>query len=547
MSDKLYQKYFLSQSISILVFYASLFIVSVVLLSIKIPISSFHFYIGCIVWLASTFLLSKQLNIPNKVFYLSTSISLIILFLAGIYFSKIYDVYYDSQWYHMEAVIQMHNGWNPFYSQLINSQVSAGGANYLNHFPLAAWIVESDLFAFSNNLESAKCLTSFLQFGLFFSAAYLFNSILKINILAATFLAILTSVNPVTVLSSYSFYLDGQAAVFFSMACIFSLSFFVRRDTIFLFLALLSCLLLAHIKLTGSVYVCLIIAAIFVVNYFIKVMSLKQLFLSCTLWFVLTFIVIGFHPFVTNTIEKKSPIYPAVELAQKVYEIIPANFIGENRFEKLWLSVWAIPDWSRQPENAKIKNLLDTPSLWHYGDGVPETGGWGPLIVESMILMFVLLLFIFFTDYKSEQFRYGFIFIAFILATVFINPEPWCTRYIPQFWLAIIALLYIISTSKHFSFYSIHFSILLLLNVFVMGKVYVDEATMRSENMKKQFAVLLPIQDKIEIDFGWFKSFRYRMHEAGFDTTKFVQIPKRDSTDIPIEWGVKACYRFKTK
>ena len=68
-----------------------------------------------------------------------------------------YDISFDGQWYHQDAIILMSEGWNPFHdAPLLIEQTSGACAPYLNHYPKGSWIISAYLYHFLNNIQMAK-------------------------------------------------------------------------------------------------------------------------------------------------------------------------------------------------------------------------------------------------------------------------------------------------------------------------------------------------------------------------------------------------------
>jgi len=68
-----------------------------------------------------------------------------------------YDVSWDGQVYHQQAVLALAEGWNPFWDAPLS--IAARPDNiWINHYPKAAWIAQAILFRATGSLEAAKGL-----------------------------------------------------------------------------------------------------------------------------------------------------------------------------------------------------------------------------------------------------------------------------------------------------------------------------------------------------------------------------------------------------
>ena len=77
-----------------------------------------------------------------------------------------FDLSYDGQAYHQEALIQLVRGWNPVYQQL-NGPEANNMHRWLNHYSKGVWFYESVIFQVTQNMEAAKLFHLWLMMAAF--------------------------------------------------------------------------------------------------------------------------------------------------------------------------------------------------------------------------------------------------------------------------------------------------------------------------------------------------------------------------------------------
>lgn len=111
---------------------ASLLLISSLLFAAGYPLNRFCFSAALTVTAAALWYLCRHCFESKKMFYFATLLLLLaIIFLACIYAAGcLYDLSWDGQAYHQEAVIQLRNGWNPFHDAPLKGIHSV----WINHY-----------------------------------------------------------------------------------------------------------------------------------------------------------------------------------------------------------------------------------------------------------------------------------------------------------------------------------------------------------------------------------------------------------------------------
>src|SRR5262249_53393147 len=79
-----------------------------------------------------------------------TAVALIVLVIVG---GLLYDVSWDGQTYHADAIVQLANGWNPFRTP---TPPGAIFPTYMSFFAKGPWIYAAALYKFTGNYEQGK-------------------------------------------------------------------------------------------------------------------------------------------------------------------------------------------------------------------------------------------------------------------------------------------------------------------------------------------------------------------------------------------------------
>jgi hypothetical protein len=467
------------------------------------PISSSHFYLaGALTLLFAVFSCSIC---PFRGRVLDSILVIALLLLTfGLSFEiarSFFDLSYDGQAYHQEAVIHLSKGWNPFHENLEEWQVNRMG-RWLQHYSKGVWFWETILFKATGSLEGAKVFHPWLMTGAFFMVLSFFRHFRVIPFLPALLISLLAAFNPVAIYQSLSFYLDGQL-MSLMLILIVILAFMYREPSpYFYFLLFMDIAVLVNVKLTAAMYVVILLAGYLVVLWIKgKRSSVLPVFGTAAAGLLLGLLVFGFSPYVTNTLQKGNPFYPALGTDRSDYTNpqFPANFQGRNSLSLLFFSIFAKSDNVRGNEKRaylKIPFTVSPDELKAFTDTNAKQGGFGPLFGGAVLISFLIytvalrrLSFFPFSmaHGKSADGRpspepadrspiiLGLFSSGVLFASSLINPASSLARFIPQMWLfPIFALLLAYSLKGKFLRFAGHLLLLTLLanNILIAGAYY---------------------------------------------------------------------------
>ena len=462
--------------------------------------------------------------------------SVLIIFLSSMYISgKCFDLSYDGQTYHQEAIIQLAHGWNPFYEDVAPEAHPC--YHLINSFSKGSWIAAAALYKITGTIEQSKAFNFLLMFAslfISFAAALCFN---KITLKTAAILSILLSFNPVSICQSLSFYVDGQLSSL--LICLASLAYllFSRWDKTIILVIALNIIMALNVKFTGVVYGSIFILGL--LSYFFLYGKAKfgsRVLILSVFSILVGICFIGYSPYIRNTLRHGHPFYPLLgpRSVDVVTSNVPGNFLGMNRFERLFLSIFSKSGnvWKPAVSTLKWPFKVSRSELNTFGFPDTRVGGWGPLFGGAIIISIVILLIAFGIDLpKTKMAAWASLLI---IISIIPNWESWWARFSPQLWMMPMPF-FILSKYiqrglvKHLG----HILIFVLaINVILVSISYVRWQYHVNGLLKQQLTSIAKEQDPVLVNFADFRSNRVRFNELGirykeieeFECLKYTQL-----------------------
>ncbi len=455
-----------------------------------------------------------------------------------------HETLFDAIWYHHDAVYNLAKSWNP-YKRYLAEEETAYCFYYLNYFPIGNWVYGASIYLFTQTIEAAKGISlalilasSFILCGGLLANNFAWSKWKSISI------GILISLNPITLLNLFTFYLDGPIAIVLSLGIIFIVVQIFGKDETAWLPAFICFAVLTHLKITGTVYT-VIFMLVFAILVVIKSPKTWRIwFLRFSLFVILVVGVFGYHPFISNTFDKGHPFFPVAENPEINFfgeNNYPENFKDLNRFQKFGISLYSEAGWVRSPDKTKIKTPFSFNGLGSYGSGIPDIGAFGPIFQETFTLALLIFLLGFIINKDKKYKWFMLVFTLVLLISIFINPEAYIFRYVPHFWLLIV--VFAASLWEHAQLKWLSFICLLGLffNVYRMEVKVISSVNQKTKELNSYLELLLGNEDEYAIDSGWAKSFKMRLGENKIDTSKLVWISPTDTpfTELPGSLGGK--------
>ena len=432
-----------------------------------------------------------------------------------------YDFSFDGQWYHQDAIIFLKNGWNPFYdSPILDEIVSGKNANYINCYPKAPWTISACVYATTGAIEYAKFYQFVLLGASFFLSIHFMLRWFSFSILSAFLLSFVVAFSPVVVGQTLSFYVDGQLAVFTLLTLYFLCDWVSNLESKVPLVLLGLCLIyLANIKFTGLIYSMVFLFFAFSWVLWKEREKAVQMVLKLSVIMTVAIFLFGYCTYPRNIIQHGHPFYPIMGKNNEGKEIAaaqyPMNFFGKNRFEKFYLSSFALPNYTAPKTHPSIPKELFTSnvvkaSLPYYRNHQPvEMSAMGPLQAELLILLVPLFLLSFLFYRKLWMYV-----LFFGLATsCIIQPECWNYRYVPQLLFIYLLVIIPVLLSKYWliKFYG-HLLLVGFIISFMFAHIqYYQWNVEKTALLNKSFAALK--NKPYHLKKGWMMSFGVKLEE----------------------------------
>lgn len=430
-------------------FFINLFAIILLLCSLSfflhIPLSFWHFPLSVISALMLNYFSGNGLFKDPTLFWKSLIIIAIVMFLSIGIAVLIYDVSYDGQAYHQETLIQLKNGWNPYFD-LLPSTVNQ--ALYINHYSKGAEISEAVIYLFFHKIESGKAMNIMLLFAAFSLTFSLLLQLVKLPLFKTILISLLVSLNPIVVNQLLSYYVDGQLGSLLQCLLVSSVFIIIYPNRYSFLLFAFTLIVLVNTKFTSAVYAVIFVSCFIAWIFFNRKHLLFKTIGVSAVSGIMGIALVGFNPYVTNLHGFGHPFYPVMgkTKADILTYNFPLTFRDKSTFEKFYLSLFS---HTGNPTSTNGKEVqLKIPFTFTKEDIISASkidariAGFGPFFSGILLsAVFTLGILLFFSGInrltKSALFLTG----VFLVSSL-INPESWWARYIPQLWyIPIIVLL----------------------------------------------------------------------------------------------------------
>ncbi len=416
---------------------------------------------------------------PKHMLFIVLGVILVIIF-SGLVSSYAIDISHDGRNYHQKAVRWLANGWNPIQEELEPKHISYNA--FLNAYPRGPWIVAASIFNLTGNLEAGKLFHFVLIVAVFCIAfAFLLRS-RSLKMWLALLLSFFLAANPVSVYQSLSFYVDGQVSSLFIILVLLIFWSVIDPDIVVLSTIFSAVVIGLNVKFTGTAYAVIILAALVVSNWLVNgwrksVPLLITLAAGC----IVGVLIVGFNPYVTNTLRHGHPFYPLYgdsgNLKQIYYDMsgqMPLNMKSESQPGKLFISIFSRSQNTYQGTSGPLKNPFTISMGEIKTFGVPDTriGGWGPLYGAALVTALILLIPLFVLARRNWAIVIGI--VGLITITSLLNSEVWWARFSPQLWLipVVVLIAMFLGDNRTLRLFASPLAVLILVNILLVAGAY---------------------------------------------------------------------------
>jgi 4-amino-4-deoxy-L-arabinose transferase-like glycosyltransferase len=439
------------------------------------------------------------------------------IILAGTAFSAFYfDLSWDGQWYHQTGIYALARDWNALGDPLREFPGIEGTELWVRHYAKGPWYFAAAVFDATGNVEWGKSINvlALAASGLSVFAAALDCGLTRAR---ALMVALVLAFNPVVMSELTTFLVDAVMAGFLLVTTAALFSYLRRPTPLLVWVVLLASAISINAKFTGLIFLCVIFAAGGVWCFWRRRERLVRYLGVMTIALFVGTCVLGYNPYVTNTIFRHQPFYPALGSAafpsndQLQHGIdkweTPTNLIPHNRVYRLLFATFGRPSNAPYPHRPNSAELMwpftATPSdLYFYDYHETRVAGFGPWF--SGFVIFATVLF-FWTLRRRGPARGAMILVAAsIVLSLLMNAVFWWPRYAPQLWLlpAVPAVFVLCGTARRWETIAAWTLLCgLLANALIVAGVHLGWETRSTLTLRGQLAQLAEGGQPVEVLF----------------------------------------------
>ncbi|MEW5746933.1 MAG: hypothetical protein AB1805_16005 [Nitrospirota bacterium] len=428
-----------------------------------------------------------------------------------------YDLSFDGQNYHQEAIIELARGWNPLHAELSNND----HALWINHYAKGPWIGAAALSQLTGTIEYGKAMNILLLAASMMTCYAALAAMTRIGPEKAVPLSILFACNPVALTQLLSFYVDGQLYSVLLMFLSLAYFAFTKPQGIVMLMLAFSTIMAVTIKFTGLVYIAVLGAGVFAGFLLSGRAAAGTRFLAyVALGTLVGVLLVGFNPYVTNFLKKGHPFYPLAgkEPVDIIKPNTPGNLLSRSRVEALALSVFSRSENATAAKAATIKMPFTVAfsELKAHRGADTRVGGFGPFYSGMLVVALLIVMVAF--RHNAKKTAAAVAGGALILASALVNPAPWWARYVPQLWMLPLIPL-VLAHHLHGSRLLRVLPVLLVLSaaadVALVAGPYCYAQYRDSRALDRQLLSIAESAKPVVVDFNSFRSNRLRLERYG--------------------------------
>lgn len=496
-------------------------------------LASWHFPLAVLFALGVNYYAAHFLFGPHfrKPLIVSTGIIVTVIIVSILFSLLFYDISFDGQMYHIDAAFYLKNGWNPFKREL-SPDISQ--ALWLNHYGKGVEAPEAAVYALTNRIETTKSVNFMVMAASFCLSMSFLLRLNRFSFRKNLFFSFLLSGNPIVIYLLLTTYVDGQLASY--LLCFLAVAGLLYRNANRVYLMLLAMLLIivVNIKFSSVVFAAIFSAGLLLALILAgQIKSLKKVFVVCVIATAFAIGVVGYFPYVSNTIHFHDPLYPGLHLLQsEAAKLAPESFARRNRFSRFFISFFSHTNELHiyQDKNPQIPSKI--PFSFNKTDiynalkpTVCRMAGFGPFFSGISILALVFFTIAAWRLPDKKQLTPILVLLGTLVVSVFVIPEAWYARYVPQLWFVpVIALI----ASEYYRPAFIRLKNLLYLIVLInlsFAFANFPYVYYQSAKIDYELAKLKASGQAIPVQFTYFVSNRIRFLEKGipFQETKIPE------------------------
>jgi len=422
----------------------------------------------------------------------------------------------------------------------------------MNNYPKGPWIYAAQLNLLMNNFWAGKSIHLLFMACVYLIGLSFFLSFDPIKNWEAGVMSLVLAANPVSIYQSTTYYVDGLVSSLYIIIFLQLLSILQKKVKwgFSQIATTISALILGfNIKFTSTVYLIILITALFLVDVALNG-PLRKMFGNWKSIFIggaLGIIIIGFHPYSSNTIRHGHPFYPVFGSDRYNLEYIignqmPKEFLERSWLEKMWISISAKSnnDYSQIPSQSKLPFSISLSEIKTFKTTDVRIGGWGPLFGLMLYGSGAVWLASIFLNRRVAL--AGSILVFIIILTASLNPEAWWARYTPQIWLIpmIVITLALLSNQLLLRIAGLAVLAVTVINIFLVSGAFYVGNYIESRQLDAKLNLLNQSHEQILIFYGPLDSIEIK-NKFRFD---YQTVPTLEDLPCPLELTIGVYYSF---
>ena len=453
-----------------------------VLFLMGVSITNLHFVSSILLSSIVTYLIFNKKNNKNCIneIIINCLVCIFIIFL----FIMISNIFYDNTWdgntYHKEMIGLMKNGMNPVF----NNQ---SGDIWVQHYARSVETFAAVVYSFTGNIESGKAINFLLILILFLQIVkYLKEK--NVNIIVSILFGVVVALNPISLIQSTSYYVDGVFAnvLFFIILVLLKITQSKEiklKSILFMWLSMLV-VICVNIKFT-SLLICTMFIGVFCLYWlYLSIkkkefsITLKKLFFFFVILYIFAVLIVGASVYVKNFLQFGHPFYP-LQGEETDVDIVtgnePAGLEEYSHVEKFIYSLFSKTyTWYDKKPELKLPFTVYRSELdsMQYVD--TRIGAFGPLYSGILLLSIPIIIFYIIKNIVKKDNK-NILLILILMAIILpipILPVVWQLRYYPQLYLLPIMAIFLLILDNKNIFKKVYIGLIIVAMLANMSLLY---------------------------------------------------------------------------
>lgn len=327
------------------------------------------------------------------------------------------DFSYDGNEYHLEAVMRMATGWNPFHD---NPAETGSDKLWIFHYCIGIEIIEAAVLSATGWLQGAKCVNLVLIGA---TAMIVYGSLAKLTSGRRGVLLAITAVitlNPVGLTQVFTYYFDYTKYYYMVLTLVAACGIARGGGTRIWWSVMMTMVSILAIATKFNIAFEQGLLMVLVATYFLvkRQKVAAGTVIASGVIAMTAGLALCYHPYVTNLLEHGHPLYPLMgnnALDIMTYNL-PDELIGKGRISSFFISLFTI----KPP-------IYDS-----------RLGGFGVLMPVLLAMAVVGIV-----RYRRQLPQPVLLVAVYAFVSCFIFEQSWWARYQCQLWLVVaVASLY---------------------------------------------------------------------------------------------------------